>query len=103
VTCDLKNVTVDQFRAGLVFNVGRNFVPISLRQKISEKVKTDDFFIWKPQMNFSIDFTLSTYPHKLQNLSFNMAVTKIRCSLKHRIYRQNKCVQDFTVTLYVTM
>jgi hypothetical protein len=48
---------------------------------------------------FLIELTFSTYSHKLQNLSFNLAVICFLCSLRRRIYRQNKCIQDFTVTL----
>jgi hypothetical protein len=66
-TCfsELNNVTVDAFCVCLVLHVGRNFLSISSRQKSSEKWKTDDFFILKPQQKFLPDSTLSTYPHKL--------------------------------------
>jgi hypothetical protein len=45
--------------------------------------------------------TFFTYSHKLQNLRFNLAVIFFLCSLRHRIYRQNKCIQNFTLTLYI--
>jgi hypothetical protein len=68
-TCfsELKNVTVDKFRAGLVLNVVQNSLSISSRQKSSEKVKNGRFL-------FLPDLTPSSYPHKLQNLSFNLVV-----------------------------
>jgi hypothetical protein len=97
------NVTVDNFRPGLVLNVDRqwNFLSIYSRQKSSEKVKIYNFFILKPQRICLPELTFSTHPHKLQNLSFNLAVIFFVCSLRHKIYRQNKCMQDLTVSLNI--
>jgi hypothetical protein len=58
-------------------NVGQH--QIVSRQK---RWKSDDFFIWMPQSNFLLELTFSTYPHKLQNLSFNLAVIYFFCAPK---------------------
>jgi hypothetical protein len=42
----------------------------------------------KPQRILLPESTFSTYSHKLQSLSFNLAVIFFLCSLRHRIYRQ---------------
>jgi hypothetical protein len=57
-TCfsELKNVIVDKFRAGLVLNVGRNFISISSRQKSSEKVKNGRFLYFEATAEFFAGF-----------------------------------------------
>jgi hypothetical protein len=66
------NVTVHKCHAGLVLKVvqARNLNFLA-SEKIREGEKTVDLFILMQERNF---LTFSTYPHKLQNLSFNLAV-----------------------------
>jgi hypothetical protein len=77
VTCfsELKSaiLTVDTCCAGLVPNVGRqqNFNFFHL-EKIRKGEKNDFFFILMPQRNSVTELAFSKYPHKLQNLSFNL-------------------------------
>jgi hypothetical protein len=52
------------------------------------------------QCLFFVRITFFTHPHKLQNLSFNLAVMFFHCSQELGRYRQNKCTQDFRRTLY---
>jgi hypothetical protein len=66
----------------------------------SKRVKNGRFFHFEDTADFFAESTFFTYSHKFQNLSFNLAVMFFLCSLRHRIYRQNKCIQDFNVTLY---
>jgi hypothetical protein len=54
-----------------VMNVSQN---LHAENDSSKKVKTDDFFILKPQRISLPELTFSTYPHKLQNLSFDLAM-----------------------------
>jgi hypothetical protein len=55
-----------------------------------------------PRRNFLTELTFFAYPHKLQNLSFNLAVTFFLCSQGLWTYRENKCFKDFRLTLYYT-
>jgi hypothetical protein len=53
------------------------------------------------QHHFWSILTFFTYPHKLQNISLNLAVLFFLCSQGLGIYYENKCVKDFWVTLSV--
>jgi hypothetical protein len=53
------------------------------------------------RQHFWPELTFYTYPHKLQNISFNLAVQFCMCSQGLGIYYENKCVPDFWVTLYI--
>jgi hypothetical protein len=43
-----------------------------------------------PQRNFLTELTFIDYPHKLQNLSFNLALILFLCSQGLWTYRENK-------------
>jgi hypothetical protein len=92
-----------QVRALRVMNVSQN---LQAENNSSKKVKNWWFFHFEATADCFARInilTFFTYSHKLQNLSCNLAVFFFLCSLRHRIYRQNKCIQDFTVTLYYTI
>jgi hypothetical protein len=44
------------------------------------KKKTSDFLILMPRRNFLTELSVFDHPHKLENLSFNLAVIFFLCS-----------------------
>jgi hypothetical protein len=86
---------------GSALHVENGFQNFQVENKLSKRWKTDYFFILMPERNFLTELTFSTYPHKFQNLSFNLVVIFFLCSQGLWRYHENKWFKDFRHTLYV--